>query len=347
MNIENLMRENIKQLKPYTSARDSFLEGILLDANENGFGSVWNEYEELNRYPDPNHGELRKTVGGIFNVSPKNLFFGVGSDEIIDLLIRIFCRPGIDNVMVTSPSYGMYQVACDVNDVKVKTIELSDSFQLDINEMKNSTDENTKLIFVCSPNNPTGNLLDKSDILELCTAKNTIVVVDEAYIDFSEANSLIHETEKYANLVITRTFSKAWGMAGIRCGFCVADERIIKTLYKVKAPYNLNQLTQHGVMEATKKKNKRDEFIKEIISERELMITELKKIEGVKNVYPSEANFLIFRVDEPNRIYSELVKKSVIIRNRSTMPKIQGCLRVTIGNKAENKIFLEELRRVL
>ena len=347
MNIENLMRENIKNLKPYTSARDSFLDGILLDANENGFGSVWDEYEQLNRYPDPNHGELRKVTGELFKVNPKNLFFGVGSDEIIDLLIRIFCIPSDDKAMVTAPSYGMYEVACDVNDVEVTTVELDDSFQLNVRKMIELSDDKTKIIFICSPNNPTGNLVRKEDILKICNETESIVVVDEAYIDFCEENSLIQEVRNYENLVVTRTFSKAWGMAGLRCGFCVGNEKIIETLYKVKAPYNLNLLTQHGAIKAAKNKNKRDEFIKNIISERENLIKELEKIKEVRKVYSSDANFLIFQVDEPDFVYESLVKKGVIIRNRSRMPKIEGCLRVTVGNYEENKIFLEELKRVL
>jgi histidinol-phosphate aminotransferase len=347
MIIENLMRENIKNLKPYTSARDSFLEGILLDANENGFGSVWDEYEMLNRYPDPNHGELRKVTGELFGIDPKNLFYGVGSDEIIDLLIRIFCIPAKDKVMVTAPSYGMYEVSCDVNDVKVTTIELDDNLQLDIETMLKSVEDKIKIIFICSPNNPTGNLIRTKDIIRLCSETESVIVVDEAYIDFCENNSLIHEVKNYENLVVTRTFSKAWGMAGLRCGFCVANEKIIETLYKVKAPYNLNMLTQHGAIKAVKNNTKRDEFVKNIILEREKLINELEKTDGIIKVYPSDANFIIFQVKEPDHVYEVLVQKGVIIRNRSRMPKIKGCLRVTVGNNEENKIFMEELKRIL
>ncbi|MBU1101280.1 MAG: histidinol-phosphate transaminase [Bacteroidetes bacterium] len=347
MNIENLVRENIKKLKPYSSARDSFLEGTLLDANENGIGSVWDEYAVLNRYPDPNHRKLRQAASAYLGVNADQLFFGVGSDEVIDLLIRIFCKPETDSIMITDPSYGMYEVAADVNDVKVIKTVLDENFQLDLNDIREKVEAETKIVFLCSPNNPTGNLLKKEDILELVNDLNCLVVIDEAYMDFAESNSLKKEVRNFENLIVLRTYSKAWGMAGIRCGFSVASPYITELLYKVKAPYNLNMMTQKGILKAIENKSTKDSFVSTIISEREKVYSELAKMSGVKKVYPSEANFLIFEVENPDEVYQTLVKKEVIIRNRSRMTRLSGCLRVSIGNSEENELFINELRRIL
>ncbi len=348
MNINNLVRENIKKLKPYTSARDSYLEGILLDANENSLGSTF-EYKdlELNRYPDPAQKELRKMMGEYLGISFENLFFGVGSDEIIDLLIRIFCSPGRDSVILTEPTYGMYKVACDINEVYTKIVLLDDSFQIDLNEIKKEFDESVKMIFLCSPNNPTGNLLKKSAILELCKDYNAIIVVDEAYVEFAESGSVIKEVENYDNLVVMRTFSKAWGLAGVRCGYCAAGKDIIDYLMKVKAPYNLNKLTREAVAGSFRNLEKKNRFLKEIISERERVKEKLNSMAGVLEVFPSDANYLLFKVDNPKEVHRLLAEKGIIIRDRSSQVKLAGCLRATIGTPEENDLFIKALKEVL
>ncbi len=250
--IDKLVRKNILKLKPYTSARGSYLEGILMDANENSLGSVVKDEKnlELNRYPDPNQNKLREKLSEYLGVESNKLFFGVGSDEIIDLLIRIFCEPKKDSVLIPQPTYGMYQVACEINDVKVIEVPLEKDFQLDVNRTLKAVQKNTKIIFLCSPNNPTGNLLTRKSILQILNKFKGIVVIDEAYIDFSEKNSSVKLLDKYENLVITRTFSKAWGLAGLRCGYSIANESITNLLFKVKAPYNMNKLTASAVLEA-------------------------------------------------------------------------------------------------
>jgi histidinol-phosphate aminotransferase len=235
--IQDLVRENIKKLKPYTSARDEYSSGILLDANENSFGSAFNGLPPgLNRYPDPHQADLKHIVGEYYSVNEKNLFFGVGSDEIIDLLIRIFCEPKEDAVMILQPTYGMYEVACDINNVRTVDVNLNDKFQIDFEAVENSFTKDVKLIFLCSPNNPTGRLINKEDILKLCKSYKAIIAVDEAYMDFSPANTLLKDASEYENLVVIRTFSKAWGLAGIRLGFCAANEQITDYLFKIKAP---------------------------------------------------------------------------------------------------------------
>lgn len=348
MEIENLVRENIKKLKPYTSARDSYLSGILLDANENGFGSVVEiENVELNRYPDPAQKDLRSVVGEYIGISPDNLFFGVGSDEVIDLLVRIFCIPSIDNVITTEPTYGMYQVACDINDVGAKNVLLTDDFQPDVEKILASADTNTKMLFICSPNNPTGNLLKNEKIVELAKKFPGMVIVDEAYIDFSEEGSVINLVKKYENLVVMRTFSKAWGLAGIRCGYCAADEKVIQYLMKIKAPYNLNKLTRQAVINSVADFRKKDLYVSEIISERKRVRDSLEKIKKIEKIFDSDANFLLFRVENAKNVQLALAEKGVIIRDRSTQHKLAGCLRVTIGNKEENDIFLKEIKDLL
>ena len=233
--IEKLVRENIRNLKPYTSARDQYSEGILLDANENSIGSTVPEFEflHLNRYPDPHQKDLKNIIGNYYSVPEENLFFGVGSDEIIDLLIRIFCEPAKDKVMILDPTYGMYKVACDINNAEAISVDLSDNFQIDFNNIKKNYSEEVNIIFLCSPNNPTANLLRKDDVLKLCSLYNSIIVIDEAYMDFaSESNSLMNEVNNYQNLVVLRTLSKAWGLAGIRLGFCAANSLITEYLLK-------------------------------------------------------------------------------------------------------------------
>jgi histidinol-phosphate aminotransferase len=346
--IESLIRENIKRLKPYTSARDEYSQGILLDANENSFGSSFNGNGlELNRYPDPHQADLKSAVGKYYNVKERNLFFGVGSDEIIDLLIRIFCEPKEDSVMILQPTYGMYEVACGINNVKAIHVDLDKKFHVDFDAVAKNFTKDVKLIFLCSPNNPTGGLINKEDILKLCSSYNAIIVVDEAYMDFSQKDSLLSDRSGYENLVVLRTFSKAWGLAGIRLGFCAANEKVIEYLFKVKAPYNINRLTRHALKQAIANAQQKDDFVKRIIEEREKLSGELKSITYIEEVFPTDANYILFRCPNAKAVQKCLADKGVIIRYRGSHPALKDCLRVTVGKENENKIFIEELKKCL
>lgn len=347
MDIEKLVRPNIKKLKPYTSARDSYLSGTLMDANENSLGSVINNDLELNRYPDPAQGELREKLGKVLGIEKDKLFLGVGSDEIIDLLIRIFCEPVKSSVIIPEPTYGMYKVSCDINDVPVIETELDNDFQ-PVNETIFSLSKaSTKMLFLCSPNNPTGNVLDKDKVEKLVKSFEGVVVVDEAYIDFEYQHTLAPLIEQYDNLVVLRTFSKAWGLAGIRCGYCIASKKIIEYLFKVKAPYNMNKLTADTVLHALDKVEKRNEYIALLSSERNRVIAELRKIDKIDKVFPSNANFVLFKVDNARMVFGKLADKGIIIRDRSNQVNLQNCLRVSIGSKQENDNFLNTLRSIL
>lgn len=347
MNVEKLIRKNILSLKPYTSARDQYSEGILLDANENSMGSTAPGFEDLklNRYPDPHQEDLRNVIGGYLGVRPESLFFGVGSDEIIDLLIRIFCEPRMDSVMILDPTYGMYKVACDINDVEAIPVSLDEEFQINFDDVDAKYAEDVKIIFVCSPNNPTGNLLRKEDILRLCRDYNSIIAVDEAYVDFAGDNSVIKEVNNFPNLVVMRTFSKAWGLAGIRLGYCAAGDTVIDYLFKVKAPYNVNQLTRHAVINAVGNHEQKDRFVEELISERERVKQELETMAGIQKVFPSDANYLLFRCSNASEVQKRMADDGIIIRDRSSYAMLDNCLRVTIGTKEENDKFLNSLRR--
>jgi len=347
--IKQLVRNNIRKLKPYTSARDSHLEGILLDANENSMGSVANDPRnlQLNRYPDPSQTELRVKLANYLVVKPHNLFFGVGSDEIIDLLIRIFCEPKKDSVLIPEPTYGMYQVACDVNDVKILKVPLNKNFQLNVKAISEKMQRNTKMIFLCSPNNPTGNLLNKKRVLQTIKNFNGIVVIDEAYIDFCEENSFINQINEFNNLVIIRTFSKAWGLAGVRCGYSVTNEFITNLLFKIKAPYNLNKLTSNAILESLNQIRQKNKFVKRLNIEKEKLILELKKIKQVQKIYPTDANFVTFRIRNATDVFNNLASVGVIIRDRSNQLNLKNCLRVTIGTPSENKKFIRKLKEIL
>jgi len=347
--IEKLVRKNILDLKPYTSARDSYLEGILLDANENSLGSVVkDEYQlELNRYPDPAQKLLREKLSNYLSINPNKLFFGVGSDEIIDLLIRIFCEPKMDSVLIPEPTYGMYKVACDINNIKVISVPLTKNFQVDVSSTLEKIQSNTKMIFLCSPNNPTGNLLSKKSVLQIVKSFKGIVVIDEAYIDFVEEKSFINEINKYKNLVITRTFSKAWGLAGLRCGYSIADDLITDLLFKIKAPYNLNKLTANTVLGALDKINQKNKFVRKLNGEKEKLINELKKIKQVKKILKSDANFITFKINNANSIFKKLALNGIIIRDRSNQLNLENCLRVSIGTTSENKRFIKKLKEII
>lgn len=347
--IEKLVRKNILNLRPYTSARDMYSKGILLDANENSLGTTAEGYDdlELNRYPDPHQDDLKYIVGRYYGVDPKNLFFGVGSDEIIDLLIRIFCDPGKDSVMILEPTYGMYKVACDINNVETVNVDLNEEFQIDFGAVEKGYKPNVKIIFLCSPNNPTGNLLKREDVLKLCSTYNCIVAVDEAYVDFAGDNSFIKDTGEFENLVVLRTFSKAWGLAGIRLGYCIAGEEIIQLLFKVKAPYNVSSLTRLAVIQAIANTRKKEEFISKLISERERVKGELKQLPGVLKVYDSDANYLLFKCQDASEVQKKMAEEGVVIRDRSSYQMLENCLRVSIGTEKENDQFIEGLKKQL
>jgi len=350
MDIKSLIRNNILNLKPYTSARDIYdsTEGILLDANENSFGSTFIELNgiELNRYPDPHQKDIRKITGDYYSIPSENIFFGVGSDEVIDLLVRVFCNPGKDNVIIPEPTYGMYKVACDINNIETREILLNDDFQIDLDAIKEKVDEKTKMIFLCSPNNPTGNELNKTEIKYLCNELNLIIVLDEAYIDFSINDTLVNEIKNLNNLIVLRTFSKAWGLAGIRSGFCVADEEIINILFMVKAPYNISSLTRYALEKAVVNFSLKDKYVTSIIKEKERLKNQLESLQIVKKVYKSDANFLLVKFENAKLVQNKLFEKGIIVRDRSTQPKLENCLRISIGNEEENDILWEELRKI-
>jgi histidinol-phosphate aminotransferase len=345
MNIESLIRSNIRALKPYHSARQDFLSGVLLDANENSYGSVVHKELELNRYPDPFQQTLRAKLAEINSVKPENIFIGVGSDEVIDLLVRIFCQPQHDSLLLLEPTYGMYRVAASVQDVEVRSCLLTEQFQIDVEKTISLVDITTKIIFCCSPNNPTANLLRASDILALCQL-NVAVVVDEAYIDFASEPSLASRVVKQDNLIVMRTFSKAWGLAGIRLGYCVADPIIVSYALKVKAPYNVNSLSSKMALEALSKATQMQETLKNILNERKRLAAELAALPCVQTVFPSDTNFLLARFTNANDIYNKLVQCGIIIRNRTTEPMLQNCLRITVGTPEETNQLLKALKEI-
>lgn len=347
MELEKLVRTNIKNLKPYTSARGKYSDGILLDANENAFGSVVkSDVKNLNRYPDPNQIELRKTLSDYLGVDSSNLFFGIGSDEIIDLIIRIFCEPGKSNVILPCPTYGMYEVACSINDVEVRKCTLDRNFDIDVDSTLKVIDDNSRIIFLCSPNNPTGNLLNRNRIKFLAQSFNGIIFIDEAYIDISEQHSFLPELKHYKNIIIIRTFSKAWGMAAARCGYCIAVEAVINLLFKVKAPYSINKFTEAAVLEALKNVNKKNGLVERILLEKEKLITELNSLENVIEVYPSDANFLLVKMKDAELVFNKLNEKEIRVRFFNHHPALDNCLRITIGKEEENHLLTEALKEL-
>jgi len=343
MDLNQLLRKNILSLKPYSSARDEYTgEAMLfLDANENPFN------EPYNRYPDPLQRELKEKVSKLKKVPVGNIFLGNGSDEPIDLLIRAFCEPGIDNIVTINPTYGMYQVAADISGVEIRKVSLTEKFLLNINNLLSKTDNRSKLIFLCSPNNPTGNSLNKEAMLEIASAFNGLVIVDEAYIDFAPGKTMLNELGNYPNLVLLQTFSKAWGMAGIRLGMAFASTEIINVLNKIKYPYNLNILTQQKALELLDKKVSVTNWVKLLIAEREKMAELLKDFPFVLNVFPSDANFILVKMHDARGIYDYLVEEGIIVRDRSKVHLCEDSLRITIGSSEENETLLEALKNLL
>jgi histidinol-phosphate aminotransferase len=347
MDIETLIRPNIRKLKPYRSARQDYSSGILLDANENAFGSaVTFDGLELNRYPDPSQKQLRSRIAQLNNVGPENIFVGVGSDEVIDLLIRIFCEPRSDSVLILEPTYGVYRVAADVNDVKVNSSLLTDDFQIDLGNVYKKTDAGTKLVFCCSPNNPTGNLLRREDILALCKTTSAIVVVDEAYFDFAQAESVISAIGTHPNLVVLRTLSKAWGLAAIRLGYAVADPLIVSYLMKAKAPYNINILTSVEALRALEQTAHVEKSVAATAAERKRLVAELQGIGCVKKVFPSDSNFLLVRVSDARGVHQQLAQRGIIVRDRSSEPKLANCIRISVGTPEQNDMLLTALKEL-
>ncbi|MDR3697491.1 histidinol-phosphate transaminase [Mucilaginibacter sp.] len=343
-NINNILRENIKRLVPYSSARDEYQgeASVFLDANENAFGSPLEQ--SYNRYPDPLQIEVKKRLSGIKGVPIRNIFLGNGSDEAIDILYRSFCNPGVDNVILVPPTYGMYQVSANINDVAIRNVPLTADFQLNLEGIAEAIDKHTKMIFVCSPNNPTGNSINRADVETLLANFEGLVVVDEAYINFSRQRSFIQELTEYGNLVVLQTLSKAWGLAGLRVGMAFASEEIIEVMNKVKPPYNINEASQQLALQALANIEQVNAWIKETLIQRDKLVLGLKNFEFVEDIYPSDANFILVKTADPKGIYNYLVQQGIIVRDRSKVELCAGCLRVTIGTPAENEILLNTLQ---
>jgi len=338
--LNKIVRNNIKTLSPYSSARDEFNggDGVFLDANENPFG-------EYNRYPDPYQKELKRVISALKNVAEENIFLGNGSDEIIDLLFCVFCNPGQDKVLTFSPSYGMYEVSAGINDVELITIPLKKVFQIDLKKVRSAlSDARVKLIFICSPNNPTGNSMEESDIDFILNNFSGMVVIDEAYIDFSPQRSWSALLEKYPNLVVMQTLSKAWGLAGARLGMAFTNREIIAYLNKVKPPYNVSTLNQQVAIDTIQNKVDFADRIKLILTEKTIIEKQLAKIGLIEKIYPSDANFLLVKVNDADKIYNELIGKNLVVRNRNSV--VDNCLRITIGAPEENKLLIGELKKI-
>jgi histidinol-phosphate aminotransferase len=343
-NIQHLLRDNIRELVPYSSARDEFQgkASVFLDANENAFGSPLEK--NYNRYPDPLQLPLKEAISKIKGVPVQNIFLGNGSDEAIDLLIRAFCKPQVDNILILPPTYGMYEVSANINDVAIRKVNLLENYQLDLEGIAENIDANTKLIFICSPNNPTGNSIYREDIETVLANFNGIVVVDEAYINFSRHKSFIQELTEYGNLVVMQTLSKAWGLAALRIGMAFASEEIIEIFNRIKPPYNINQASQDLALDALKNVDQVNRWIVETIAERKLLVAELNQLPFVQTVYPSDANFLLVRVDDAKAVYNFLLEQEIIVRDRSRVVLCEGSLRITVGTPQENARLTEALK---
>lgn len=341
ININTHIRKNILELKPYTSARDEFFgtEGIFLDANENPFG-------RLNRYPDPLQAELKKMISQLKAIPEQTIFLGNGSDEAIDLCFRIFCEPGEHKALIFTPTYGMYEVAAAIHNTEVIHVPLSKDFQIDLEKVKPVLkDEQLKLVFICSPNNPTGNHMREQDIDFILQNFNGIVILDEAYIDFSKRQSYLQKLSEFNNLVVIQTFSKAWGMAGARVGMAFAHEQIIGYMNKVKSPYNVSTLSQAAILSRISDLASFENELQVVLTERELLSSGLKEIKFVKKVYPSDSNFILIEVENADRIYQQLIRSKIVVRNRSN--SIRNCLRITTGTPEENNELLTVLNQLM
>jgi histidinol-phosphate aminotransferase len=342
--LQNLLRENIKKLVPYSSARDEFKgeADVYLDANENSYGSPLTKW--YNRYPDPLQKRIKAQLQNIKGIAADHIFLGNGSDECIDILYRAFCNPGRDNVIICPPTYGMYEVSANINDVELRTAPLLPDFELNLAHLETLVDANTKIIWLCSPNNPTGNSLNRADIEAVLNNFKGVVVIDEAYINFSRHRSFIQELKDYPNLVVMQTLSKAWGLAALRVGMAFASVEIIEVMNKIKPPYNISQASQELVIKALEEIGQVNDMIKEIVKQRALLQTALLKIPVVEKIYPSDANFLLVKVTQAKAMYDYLLEKGVVVRDRSKVPLCEGCLRITIGTEKENELLLNSLQ---
>ena len=344
MKIENLLRQNIKTIKAYSSARDEYKDAssdmVFIDANENPFKT------NVNRYPDPQQTDVKQRLAEVKGVSTTQILLGNGSDEVLDLIVRAFCEPNNDNVITLPPTYGMYKVLAVLNAVDIISVELDNDFEPKVDEILAVQNGNSKLLFLCSPNNPTANSFNSKKIEQLIRKFNGIVVVDEAYIDFSSQESWLGRLNEFSNLIVTQTMSKAYGLAGIRLGICYASEFIISVLNKIKPPYNVNQLTQYKALERLSEINEVEDQIALILKERDLLITELNSISFIKTIYPSDANFVLAKVDDADLRYKQLIDNGIVVRNRTKQPLCKNCLRFTIGTQEENKKLIRTLNQL-
>lgn len=343
--INNLIRENVKLMKPYSSARDEFedfdtADMIFLDANENPFQNG------VNRYPDPQQSNVKSVLATQNKVSKKQILLGNGSDEVLDLIFRAFCEPKVDNVITLPPTYGMYGVLANLNNIENREVLLSSDFQPKVEQILEVVDACSKILFLCSPNNPSGNSFSDDAVVKLLESFKGLVVIDEAYIDFSEKESWLNRLSDYPNLIITQTLSKAYGLAGIRLGICYASEEIIAVLNKIKPPYNVNELTQQRALERLSEPEKIKGEISSIIKQRVKLLEVLVDVKFVEKIYPTEANFILVKVDDANKRYDELIAKGIVIRNRTTQPLCENTLRLTIGTEVENNKLIEVLKQL-
>jgi histidinol-phosphate aminotransferase len=344
--LNSLIRENVKKLIPYSSARDDFKgeAKIFLDANENSLGSPLTKW--YNRYPDPHQLKVKEKLSEIKRVPVSTIFLGNGSDECIDILQRAFCEPGIDNLIICPPTYGMYEVSANINSVQVKKVKLTREFQLDIPAIEQSIDEHTKMIFLCSPNNPTGNSLHHEDIEAILNNYFGLLVIDEAYINFSRQKSFSTQLNEYPNLVVMQTLSKAWGLAALRVGITLASKEIIAVMNKIKPPYNINQASQELALQALDEVEQVNEMIVEIVKERENLAEALVNLFFVEKVHPTDANFLLVKMNNPLAVYKILLEQGIVVRDRSKVELCEGCLRITVGTPEENKTLLHALAAI-
>jgi histidinol-phosphate aminotransferase len=340
INVNELVRENVRNLTPYSCARDEFKgnAAIFMDANENPFGT-------LNRYPDPYQRELKTAISKIKGIAEEKIFLGNGSDEIIDLCFRVFCNPGTDKTLIFTPTYGMYEVSASVNDIEILKIPLTENFEINISKVKPFlSDKKLKIIFICSPNNPTGNCMSYSDVESIITGFNGIVVIDEAYIDFSNKPSFLKMIDRVSNLIVMQTFSKAFGLAAVRVGMAFSNPAIINYFNKIKPPYNISTINQKTVLKKISKMALYKNQIAKITDEKERLSAALSKMKITERVYPSDANFLLVKVSNASDIYNKLVNKSIIVRNRSNV--VENCLRITVGTRTENNKLLNALNSI-
>lgn len=344
MDYNSLVRDTIKNLKPYVSARDEFADvnnkNTFLDANENPFGYKWN------RYPDPYQKKLKNAISTLKGVSIDQILLGNGSDEVLDLILRAFCNPGIDNIITLPPTYGMYKVLAAINNIENIEVLLTKAFGLNVNEILNVTNAKSKVLFLCSPNNPTGNSFSTEKIEKLLNNFKGLVVLDEAYIDFSTKKSWLNRLNEFPNLIITQTLSKAYGLAGIRLGICYASPQIISILNKIKPPYNVNGLTQKKALKKLGKTNGVQKQVASIVKQRKKLIHSLNKIAFISKIHPTDANFILVEVDDATERYNQLIDKKIVVRNRTLQPLCKNCLRITVGTKKDNEKLINALKEL-